>query len=225
MLEPPGLRRRLQPQLLVEDPAQVVVGQQGLAPPPRPAQALDEAQVVPLVERVPGDERAQLRHQLPMVAEPQVRLQPQLHGPVADLLQVGEMPGHDGPRRDVGQRAPPPQAQPVTQPPRRLLGGAGAHELPALRHGVGERLRVELPGLHPQQVAGRLGHQHVRHRAGGRLGGQCRAQVVHVGADRADPPAATLPQLLGDRLHVHDLVGAEQQQGQDLACLPALGQR
>jgi hypothetical protein len=79
-LQPAQLRPRVDAQLLDQDRPGPLVGQQGIGLPTGPVQGQHELGPQPLPQRLLADQPFELGHQLPVPAQPQLRLDPDLDG-------------------------------------------------------------------------------------------------------------------------------------------------
>ncbi len=106
-------RARIDPELVDEGPARVLVGVQGLRLPARPVQRRHQIPPQPFAERVLGDQRLQLPDQLVMAPECEVGVDPELDCCQPDLLEPGDGRLGEALVGEVRERRAPPQRQRV----------------------------------------------------------------------------------------------------------------
>ena len=150
-LELPKPRSGLDPQLLGQRLAGVPVDRKGLGLSPGTIQRHHQLASQALSERVLGDQRLQLRHQLTVAPERQVGLDPLLDRHQPELLQGGDLPLGEGLVGELGQGRPAPQAQRPAKA-RRPLGRRGPARL---LEQAPEQVRIDAGRVDRQDVAGR----------------------------------------------------------------------
>ncbi len=106
-------RARLDPELVDEGPARILVGVQGLRLPTRPVQRGHQTPPQALAERVLGDERLELSDQLVVAPECEVGVDPELHRCQPDLLEPGDRRLGEALVGEVRERRASPQRQRV----------------------------------------------------------------------------------------------------------------
>jgi hypothetical protein len=104
---------RHEPEPVDECPARILVGVQGLRLPTRPVERRHQMCPEAFAERVLGDQRLELRDQLVVAPEAEVRVDPELHCCQPDLLEPGDRRLGEALVREVGERRSPPQRQRV----------------------------------------------------------------------------------------------------------------
>ena len=158
-------RARVDPELVDESPARLLVGVQRLGLPTRPVERRHQIHPEALAERVLGDERLELPDQLVVAPECEVGVDPQLQRGEPDLLEPGDGRLREALVGEVRERRTPPQRQRVAQPLRRVGRQAASEQAPPLVHQPLEAVEIELVGLDPDDVAGRSRRQHVLRQA------------------------------------------------------------
>ena len=212
LLELAQLATGLDPELVHERAARVLVGAERLGLAPRAVQRAHVLAAQALAQRVLGDQRLELGHDV-AAPERQVgldairdRLQAQLLEPLGRRLCERD-------EREVGQGRPAPQRQGGAERLRRPGGRARGKRRVALVDVALEAVEVARVGLDLQHVAGRAGDEHAGH--------EHLAQGGHVDLDELGRggrrPLA--PQLVHDPVARDDLVRAQQQQRQQRALL------
>jgi hypothetical protein len=102
-------RRRVDAQLLVEQPAHLPVGRQGLVLPAGPVQREHVRRTQPLPEGVRADEPVELRDQGGVLPSGQPRLEQRLRRRQSEFRQVLRLSSEPVAVREVAQRVPPPE--------------------------------------------------------------------------------------------------------------------
>jgi hypothetical protein len=162
------------------------------------------------LERVGHGQGLELADQLGVAAEGQLGLEPLVEDAQALLLQAGGLGLGEAHPLEVGQRPPAPQPQ---RPPEPVGGRVQLPGRPG-RPGLGEQAlevgQVELLRPDLDEVAGLAGDQDALGLAEG------LAQLVDQEVQRLPPRAGrrVVPQGLDQAGGGHDLVGLEQQDGQ-----------
>ena len=106
-------RARLDPELVDEGPARILVGVQGLRLPTRPVQRRHQTSPQALAERVLGDQCLELPDQLVVAPECEVGVDPELDCCQPDLLEPGDGRLGEALVGEVRERRAPPQRQRV----------------------------------------------------------------------------------------------------------------
>ena len=209
------LRSWLQTELLHEPGARVAIDRERLLLPPGAIEREHLLGAEFLAQWMLAREGIELGDQLVMTVEAQLRLDPRFDGAEAQLLQSLERDPRAAVELDVGERAPAPQTFGFTQAVLRELRIAGG---PAAVQQRLEAIAVQLPGIDPQPVAGRLREQ--------ALLPQHLAQARDLVRERMARGLGRLiaPQLLEQLLARHDAVGIQQQDGEQRA-LPRAADR
>ena len=217
-LELPKPRSGLDPQLLGQRLAAVPVDPKGLGLSPRTIERHHQLASQSLSERVLGDQRLQLRHELTVAPERQVGLDPLLDRPKPELLQVGDLPLGEGLVGEVGQGRPAPQAQRPAEP-RRPLGGRGPARL---LDQAPEPVRIDVGRVGRQDVTGRDRSEDGSSLTSGPGRFQALAEGGHQtlecrGRRRRRAPA---PQLVDEPVRRDDLAGVQNQERQERSPAP-----
>ena len=201
-------RARIDPELVDEGPARILVGVQGLRLPTRPVQRRHQIPPQALAERVLGDECLELSDQLVVAPEREVGVDPELDCCQPDLLEPGDRRLGEALVGEVRERRAPPQRQRVAQPLRRVGRQAASEQAPPLVHQALEAVEIELVGLDPDDVAGRSGRQHVLRK---RL-----AKSRDVDPQRGGGVLGRVlaPELVDQPVSGNDLVGVEEEHGE-----------
>src|SRR6266545_5120692 len=113
----------------------------------------------PLAERVLGDEGLQLADELAVAAPREVGVQPVLQHGDPQLREPEQLALGERLVAEVGKRVAAPQRQCLAQPRRPLLGLVGP---PRRHHQRLEAGQVQLAGIDPQPIAGRVGPDPLR---------------------------------------------------------------
>jgi hypothetical protein len=109
---------------------------------------------------VPFHQGGQLSDQLAMATERQIRLDALLQRLEMEFLGLADRGLRKRLIGEVSQRRAAPQSQPRAQDPRGLFRIAHGHRLSALLDQSTEPVKVELAGLHPQQITAPAGDKH-----------------------------------------------------------------
>ena len=174
-------RTRVNPELLAEQNPDLPVNGERFALAGRPVQSQHQLPAQPLAQRVPGDQRLQLRHQLLVAAEREFGLHALLSGGAAQLLKSAHVRVRERLELNVGERTAAPQRLRLPQLDRSEFRVPGLKRtLPASRQPL-EAGEVELIGSDAQHVSRRQGDEPSPAIAGA---GQCLAQPRHVGIKR-----------------------------------------
>lgn len=202
-------------QLVGEGAPGLLVHGERLGGPPGHVQGPHQLAVQPLGERMTGEQRPQLRHQLGTAAEGQVRLDAVLDG---GQPQLGEAGGLGVRVRQVRQGRAAPQGERRPQPvgrPRGITPGEGGTALPGQPRGAVGVDRVRRYG---EAVAGRDGLDR-------RVRAEPSAQAGDLRLERVGGPRGRLGavQAVGQLLGGDGAPGGEQQQGEQGAGARAAG--
>jgi hypothetical protein len=111
VVQAPQLRARLDPDLLHQRAACVHVGLERLGLAPAPIQREHPLRVQPLAQRVPGQQRLDLANDLAMAPGGQVRVDRQLRGRLAQLLEPADLRRRERLVRQVRERVAAEQRQ------------------------------------------------------------------------------------------------------------------
>ena len=106
-------RARIDPELVDEGPARILVGVQGLRLPTRPVQRRHQIPPQAFAERVLGDECLELPDQLVVAPEREVGVDPELDCCQPDLLEPGDRRLGEALVGEVRERRASPQRQRV----------------------------------------------------------------------------------------------------------------
>ncbi len=205
---------RLGAELLDEQHPGAPVEVQGLRLPARTEQRQHQLAHQGLPQRVLPHQPHQLRHELGVPQQRQLRVEPQLHGLQPQFFEVAALHIAQRPRRDVRQRLLTPQGERLAQ-----LGG-GALQVSAfgqLRRApaVGRELpKIALVLAEFEEVAGSPGEEP----RGGVLA-QRLPQAHHIGADGRGGTRrrGVVPDVLGDPVDRDHPVGVEEERRHDHA--------
>ena len=104
-------RARIDPELVDERPARVLVGVQRLRLPTRPVERRHQIPAQAFAERMLGDEGLELRDQLVVAPQCEVGIDAELHCCQPDLLEPGDRRLGEGLVREIPERRPSPQRQ------------------------------------------------------------------------------------------------------------------
>ena len=154
-------RAQVDPELVDEGPARVLVGLQGLRLPARPVQRRHQIPPQAFAERVLGDECLELADQLIVAPEREVGVDPKLDRCQPDLVEPGDGRLGEALVGEVSERPAPPERQRVAEPLRRVGCQAASEQAPSLVHQPLEAVEIERIGLDADDVAGRSRRQHV----------------------------------------------------------------
>ena len=155
----------------------------------------------------------QPRKSLGLPAQGEVGLHGILQGRQPEVFEPADLSLGEGLVGEAGQRRPSPEAEGMAQGG----GGVARVDLQVGPPPPPEGLKlggVQVVGSHLQGVAGAVGPQ--RPPTGGAPGRQRPAQLgdMHLQRPGAAPGRVTRPDLLQDAVGGHDLVGMDQQEGQ-----------
>ena len=201
-------------ELLDEQHPGAPVEVQGLRLPSRAEQRQHQLAHQGLPQGVLAHQPHQLRHDLGVPEQRQLRVEPQLHGLQAELLEVAALHVAQRLRRDVRQRLLAPQGERLGQ------FGGGALQVSALGQlrrapAVGRELaEIALVLAEFEEVAGRPGEDP----GGGDLA-QRLPQAHHVGADGRGGARrrGAVPDVVGDPVDGDHPVGVEEERCHDHA--------
>ena len=157
LLQPPELGAGVDAELVGQPAAHVLVGGQRVGRLAAAVQAQHELSVELLLQRMRGNELAQLGHQLAIPAQPQVSVDTQGQRLEPPLFQGRHLTGPQQRRRHVGQRFSAPQAEGLPQQAGGLVPAAGRGGGLALGDQRAERAHVQVAVADLDEVAGRLG--------------------------------------------------------------------
>ena len=198
---------RLEPELLVEQAARLLVRVERLGLATRPVEREHELAADALAKRVPGDETFQLGRDRGVTAECELGLDPLLDRRQPQLLEARDLGLREGFVGEVGQRGSPPQSERLFEQlrrPRRLRASSARDELL-------EDVQVELTSLNLEHVARRAGDQLV--------GLELLAQPGDVDLERlAGGRGCTIPpESIDEGLARDDLVRVQEENGHERA--------
>ena len=156
------LRPRFEPELIDENATRLLVGGERIRLPARAVQGEHQLGPKPLPQRVFPDKPLQLRHELAVLAEPESTIDPADHGVHALLAQLLDLVPSERLEGEIRERRSTPERERF--PVDRL--GALRLSAPGQQAGSGGQI-PEPPCIEPllldlQQVAARMGHDHVR---------------------------------------------------------------
>jgi hypothetical protein len=131
LLQVAQLRAGLEPQLLGQHLAHLVVGAERVRLPPVSVQRDHAVRPQPLLERVLADECRELAHQLLVVARAEVGGDALVQRSEAHCVQAGRLGDGEGRAPHVGQGVAPPEGERGGEGGRRRVGTAGFDRGPA----------------------------------------------------------------------------------------------
>ena len=115
LLDPAEVRTRFQAELVDEVLAEPSVGLERLGLSAAAGQGLHQLPLTALPERGGGHQRLQLGHQLTVVAQGELAVDPVLHGESADLLETEQLGNGNGIVIETRQRRSPPERESLVQ--------------------------------------------------------------------------------------------------------------
>jgi hypothetical protein len=210
---------RLDPELLDEDPADLLVRRQRVGLPAGAVQGQDQPGPERLAQRVGADQGLQLTGQVGGAAQPQVDVGPALQQDQGPFLQPGRL-GRAGRPGDTGQHRPAPERECLGQQRRAVLQprtGTGLDRLGGRHVQLVHPVEVQLTLAHLEQVAGVPGQQ----RLPGVVGTQRPAEVGDAAVQQTARRGGRVlaPELLDQPVDGDHPVRVEQQRGQQRALL------
>jgi hypothetical protein len=212
-LEAPELFAGLQPQLVQQPAARVSVGLKRVGLARAAVQRKHQLAMHALAQRMLRDQRLELAHQLRVAPARQLGVDARLKRRPPQLLQAANLDLREPLVREIGERRPAPECERLAQRPR----GRGRVAVAVARLGQQrlEALEVKLARLDAQQVT-RRPRDHT-------LLTQLLAQPRHIHLDAlGDRDRRCLsPQLVDQPVGADDLVGVQQQDGQERPLLTA----
>ena len=212
------LRARLEPELIDERGARVLVCGERIRLPAVAIEREDQQLTQPLTQRVLAHERLELGHHLRMTAEREICLDAKTCRDQPELFEAGDLVPCPPLVLEVREGRSPPERERITERGRGLARRARGQQAATTLEQALEPLQIQRCRLHPRQVAGR---PRLDHALAKRLA-QLRNVDLH-GLDRARRrPLA--PQLVDQSRRRYDLVRAQQQQRQQRPLLRG-GQR
>jgi hypothetical protein len=161
----------------------------------------------PFPERVAGDERLQLSHQLVMSAQGQVRIDLQLDCLEACLLELGDLLLGEGLEGELRERWAAPQAECLPQQRRRTRRIRGG-DLPCLLDQPFEPPGVQLLRVHLEHIAGLAGDDQLTLQGSAEPGHHHLQRIRRVGGQVA------APELIDQPISRDHLAGVDQQDRQ-----------
>ena len=210
-LELPQPLARLDPELLDQRPARVLVGLQRVRLPVRPVQREHQLRAQALPVRMLVHQPLQLGDHLSVPAQRELGVDRLLGSGHAQVLEPGYLRLRERLVCQVRERRAPPQRERALERLERRSGPLGRELSPALLEQPLEPVRVELVGVDLQLVAVTAGHEHpVR---------QLLAQPGHVRLQRLHGirRSALAPQLVDQPLARQRLATVEKQRGEHCA--------
>ena len=182
-----------------------------------------ELAVQPLSQRMHGDERLELAHELRMPPERKVGLDPLLEGRNAPFLEACDLVLCERVMGEVGERGSAPERERLEQRPCRQLRIPCAKSASAVFDEPFKSFGVELLRLRPQQIAGASRDQDVLRLAPGAPASKRLAQLGDVDLDDLDGRGrrVTVLEVVDQAVNGNDLVSVEQQDSQERPLLDA----
>ena len=197
------LPARLDAELVDERPSGGLVDVERLGLPTAPVEREHQQRAEPLTQRMLGGERLELRDQVWPATEREICLDPFLENRQPPFLEAADLLPRETGVGDVGQGRATPQREGVDQLPAPLAGEAL------------ETLGVELVGFDPDRVPGRPGRDPVPAQPSPEVGD------VHLKRLLGGVRRALLPQGVDQPVPRHDLIGMEEQHGEERPLLRA----
>ena len=154
-LEALQLGARLDPELLDEDAARVLVGGERLRLPARAIESEHQLPPEALAKRVPGDEDLELADQIAGLPAREVEVDPRLEGHEAKLFEPGDLALRKRLVAEVDERGAAPQRERLAEQLRGCLRVPLGALLPRPAEQGLEAVAIELPGLDLKEIAGR----------------------------------------------------------------------
>ena len=152
------LRPWLDPELLDERSARIVIGRERLGLAAAPVEREHQLTPEPLAQRLRADERLDLRDELGVRPKLEVGGDPLLEHAEAQILEPVDLRLRERLQLEIGERRATPQSERLAEQQRLLLGLGG----PRLAYEPLEAPQIELVGLELEHVAGRSGHEEAR---------------------------------------------------------------
>ena len=217
VFQPPQRRARLQAELFDEGGPGPVQGPEGVGLAAAAVVRQGQQLPAPLAERIGHDEPFEVEQGGGVVAQRQLHLGQRLRGRRPELDQAGSLGLDERLEGQIGVGGALPEGQPAPQrgpgrfrPTPRQIGQAGAG------HGL-ETGGVDGVGRRPQDVPGRVGHQHLRGRARRPAGLEGTPEPGHVALHRRGGGRRRLvaPQLVDEPVQRHHPVDVHDQEGED----------
>ena len=215
-LELPELGAGLDPELLDEARAGVLVRLESLCLASRALER--EHQLAPerLAQRMLADERLELADDVAVPSQLEIRVDPLADGDEPQLVEATDLRLREVLEGELGQSRPAPEGERAGESLAALLG----RQPPRVGERALEAVRVDLFRVHPQHVPGRLRDKNVR----ADLLAQLRDEVVE--RRRCGPRGLRAPEVVNELVGGHDLPYLEQERGEDgPLVLPAQGER
>ena len=204
----------LDPELLDERPARVVIRRERLRLAAAPVEREHQLAPEPLAQGLGTDEHLDLRDELGVRSQLEIGRDPLLEHAQAQVLEPVDLRLREGLELEVGERGSPPQAERLAEQQRPLLRLGGA-SFP--RESL-EARQIELVGLELEDVAGGPGEQ-----AGGpEQLAQLRDGVLQRGGGRAW--WVLPPELVDEPLRRHHFVHTQEEERQERALISAAEQ-
>ena len=154
-------RARIDPELVDESPARLLVGVQRFCLPTRPIERRHQIHPQALTERVLGDQCLELSDQLVVAPEREVGVDPQLQRCQPDLLEPGDRRLGEALVDEVRERWSSPQSEGVAEPLRRIGRKAASQQASSLRRPAarsgGDRARRARPGRRSRALSSSAG--------------------------------------------------------------------
>ncbi len=116
---------RLDPKLIDQDAARLLIGLEGLSLPPRPVESAHELAPQPFAERAVSNERFDLADELRGVSQLELGLEQIFDRGEPALLEPPDLALRKGFVRELGERRPAPQPKRALEKLPALLGAGG----------------------------------------------------------------------------------------------------
>ena len=205
LLELTQSRARLDAEFVDQQPPCLAIRLECLGLATRAVERLHERCAQPLAERMFADEHLHLADELREAAERQVRIEPPLERPQAQLLEPENLQLRERLVGEIRERRPPPKCESVAQHARSQLG----RRVSRLLDQQLEAKQIELVRPDTDHVARFLRDDRLVRRE---RFAELRDVVLQRVRGRAGRPSA--PQLLDQPVCRHDLVRAREQEGE-----------
>jgi len=206
--------------LLDEQPPRVAERRERLGLTPAAVEGEHPLAAQVLAQRVAGDERLELGHEVGVTAEREIGVDAPLERHGALLLEACDLGLRKGLVRDVGQRRASPQGERLAQEAGRVRGPAARERVPTLAQEPLEAIDVELAVLDPQRVAAPVRLEPVPFAVAERAPQAADVVLQHLRRGRRGRLA---PQRVDQAIARDRLVAMQEQQHQHNA-LPALAE-
>ena len=216
VLESSQALARLDAKLLRERAPPVLVALQRLRLPSRAVQRKHELASRPFAKGMLGDQRLELDDELIVASELEIGFDPLFLGRETELFESGDLGLREVGVPEFREGRAAPQTERLSQLLGGFLGLATRSRAPGLLERVVEDVGVELAALHAKAVSVAVRLERLARRAERPAkSGDQRLQRLERGRGRA-----LAPEGVDKRVGGQDLVGVDQQDGEELTLLP-----